>query len=1109
MKKLYFIPVLFYALLSCNTNKEEVKGFKKNIPENPVFQLLNTETTGINFVNQIKNETDFNIFRYRNFYNGGGVGIADINNDGLEDIYFVSNQGQNKLYLNKGNFQFEDITERAGVAGSKAWSTGVVFVDINADGFMDIYVCNAGNEKGDDRRNELFINQGDLTFKEDAASYQLDDDGFTTHAAFFDYDNDGDLDVYILNNSFIPVSSLGYNNKRELRAEDWNVPNQMKAGGDKLLQNNNGIFTDVSESAGIFGSLIGFGLGVTVGDVNNDGWLDLYISNDFYERDYLYINQGNGTFNEEITQRTKHFSLSSMGADMADINNDGAYEIFSTDMLPETDERLKTTTQFESFDVLQLKKSLGFYHQYMQNALQLNNGNGYFKEVALFSGVAKTDWSWGALFFDMDNNGYKDLYVCNGIKQDLTNQDFIDFFADEVYQRMAISGKKTAQDTIISIMPSTPVANYGFVNNANLTFSNKTFDLGFDIESFSNGAAYADLNNDGNLDLVVNNIDQPAFIFKNTTTHNNYLKVKLQYQKPNNFAIGARVNAYVNGKVLSNELIPSRGFQSSVSYTMQFGLGTATSVDSLHVIWPNKTFQRLVTLKANQTLNIEYNSSEAINYNFDKNNKTQTIFKKVETDINPHVEDFYVDFDYEGLIFKMQSREGPCLCAGATDASGNPILFMGGAKDQEAQFFGSTGKMLNIGNNQDWLKAFAKFEDTACAFADIDGDGDLDLIIASGGNTKPNASADRYTIRILKNKGNGSFEVFQTINNPYNTSTIKTFDFNQDGHQDLFIGNFSVPGVYGVKPKSKLFENDGNGNFVDVTEQKAFDFKNLGMVKDAIWYDFDNDGLNDLIVVGEWMPPMFFKNNQGNLESFQTNLDEYSGLYNAIYATDLNNNGKKELVFGNYGKNFKLQPSLSNPVKMFVNDFDDNGTIEQIITRHFDNNDKPFISKRDLSAQIPLIKKDNISYNSYASKSIIDLFGNDKIAQSIQYNLTELASFVAFAKAPNNYEIIYLPTEIQLSSVNAITSVYLDDLEKKALIFGGNFYHFKPQYATLDASEGQVVIYQDDVFQIIKNLGLHVEGEVRALQTITNKLGEKYIVVARNNQTPIIFRYEP
>lgn len=1103
MKKL-ILTLLLILLWACESDKpkEKTLKFEKNIPENPVFELLKPSSTGIDFINKITNKEDFNIFRYRNFYNGGGVGIGDINNDGLVDVYLTSNQGSNKLYLNKGNFQFEDISEKAKVGGSKSWSTGVTFVDINQDGLLDIYVCNAGNIKDSDQKNELFINQGDLTFKEEAKKYNLDENGFTTHVAFFDYDNDGDLDVYILNNSFIPVSSLSYNNKRELRAKDWNLPEEVKGGGDKLLENQNGKFVDVSEKAGIYGSLIGFGLGVTVGDVNNDGFKDLYISNDFYERDYLYINQQDGTFKEDIMNRTTRISLSSMGADMGDINNDGSLEIFSTDMLPKDDKRLKITTNFENYDLQQLKKSRGFYNQFMQNALQLNDGQGNFKEIGLFSGVAETDWSWGALMFDMNNDSYKDLYVSNGIRQDLTNQDFIDFFADQVYQKMATSGNKTAQDSIIEIMPSKPISNYAFLNDGNLNFKDKTYELGFDIKSFSNGAAYGDLDNDGDLDLVVNNVDQQAFVFKNNTNSKNYLQLQLNFRNPNSQAIGTVAKAFINNQILINEVMPSRGFQSSVGYRLHFGLGDHKAIDSLHIIWPNGRYQFFGKTKAGQNLEITYNEDQSKPYLY-KNTEKEIPFKPLENNLKPHKEDFYVDFDYEGLLFKMQSREGPCLASGDIDGDGTDEIFIGGAKGQSAQLFKSNGKIIN----QNLLQSMSDYEDTASAFTDIDGDGDLDLIIGSGGNFEVDSSKKLYNIRILKNDGKGNFELYQSIYNPYNTSSIKPYDFDQDGDMDFFVGNFSVPGTYGVNPKSKLFENDGNGNFTDITEQKAYDFKDLGLVKDAVWTDVDGDELLDLVVVGEWMAPQFFKNTGRRLESFETNLNAYHGMYNAVIATDVNDDGEKELFFGNNGFNFKLKPEPKKPVKLFINDFDDNGTIEQIITRTLNGKDKPFQLKRELVKQIPSIKKDNMSFETFAEQSIQDLFGKEKTDQAIVKMLTEIGTYAAFKTADGQYDIKYLPKEVQLSSVETMKSIEVEG--QTWILTGGNFYHFKPQYSQLDASDTSMVGFKNSEFFISNDLDISIKGEVRALEFVKDKAGNYYIIAGRNDDKPVILRYEP
>lgn len=650
--------------------------------------LLSSCQKKIDFQNKIYNTQKFNIFNYRNFYNGGGVAIGDLNNDNLPEIYFASNMENNRLYLNEGNFKFKDITEKSGVGGKKAWTTGVVFVDINHDGYLDIYVCNAGNVKGDDQKNELFINNGDLTFTEKSSQYGLDDDGFTTHASFFDYDSDGDLDCYILNNSFIPVNGLQYDNRRELRAENWDVPDFVKGGGDKLLRNDNGKFVDVSEESGIFGSLIGFGLGISIGYINNDMLPDIYVSNDFYERDYLYINQGDGTFKEEIKNWTQHLSQASMGADIADVNNDGLFDIFVTDMLPEGDERLKTTTMFESYDLYQLKLNRDFHHQYMQNTLQLNNGNNTFTEIASYSGVASTDWSWGALLFDYDNDGFKDIYVCNGIQHDLTNQDFMDFFANDIIQKMVLTGSKEKVEKIIQKMPTVPISNYFFKNQGGLKFEDYTSKWGMDEPSFSNGASYGDLDNDGDLDLVVNNLNQTSFVYENTIgNNNNFLNIRLKGNKKNTFAIGTIVKVFSDRKILSDVVMPAKGFQSSVDYKLVFGLEKNKSIDSLIVIWPDKKMQILKDIPINQTHILKYENANLKFEPMPVDFIPKTIFTKVDNNFERHKENHYIDFDYENLITHMVSREGPKIAVGDINGDNLEDLFICGAKSQEAQIY--------------------------------------------------------------------------------------------------------------------------------------------------------------------------------------------------------------------------------------------------------------------------------------------------------------------------------------------------------------------------------------------------------------------------------------
>ncbi|MDU8885051.1 VCBS repeat-containing protein [Yeosuana sp. MJ-SS3] len=1094
MRKIIILSVLLTSVFSCVNDKNE----NSKISDNPLYTKLDNTETGIDFINKVENEKDFNIFNYRNFYNGGGVAIGDINNDGLPDVYLTANRTKNKLYLNKGDFKFEDISQISNTSGNRSWSTGVVMVDINADGWLDIYVCNAGNVQGDDQKNELFINNKDLTFTESAEEYNLADSGFTTHTAFFDYDGDGDLDAYILNNSFIPVSSLGYVNKRDLRSEEWDLPEVFKGGGDKLMRNDGGVFVDVSKKAGIYGSLIGFGLGVTIGDVNNDMLLDIYVSNDFYEHDYLYINNGDGTFKEDIKNRMSHLSMSSMGADMADINNDGRPEIFVTDMLPENDERLKNTSDFERFDVYQLKKNNDFYNQYMQNTLQLNNGDESFSEVAFFSGIAKTDWSWGALIFDMDNDGYKDIYVCNGIYHDLTNQDFTDFFANEVYQGMAISGVKTSQDSIINSMPSNAVTNYAYKNNHDLTFENETHNWGFDEPSFSNGAAYGDLDNDGDLDLVVNNLNMPLFVYKNNSV-NNYLKVNLIGQAPNTFAIGSVVEVFTNNQIIRQELIPTRGFQSSIDYVLTFGLGNSVKADSIKVIWPNTKVHHIGQTNANQQLTLSIEKAKE-NFKLNPIKKPVNYFDEIQQNLITHNEDTYIDFNYEGLIPKMLSKEGPALAVGDVNNDGNEDVYIGGAYNQKGQLYllDKEGVLKPSSFRTD-----AVFEDTCAVFVDIDGDGDKDLLVGSGGNFK-NA---RTGVRAYINDGKGIFGDYKIIaRTNTNISTIAPNDFDNDGDIDLFVGSLSVVGTYGVDPENVFLENDGNGNFNDITMTKASQIKSIGMTTAAVWQDIDEDGKEDLIIVGEWMSPKIFKNDGTSLKELDSNLKDYSGMYNTVEASDFDNDGDVDLVFGNRGLNSIYQADKEHPAKMFVNDFDSNGTIEQIFTQTLDGRDVPIHLKRELTGQIVSLKKQNLKFSEYATKSIDELFASEVMAASTVKQVTTFSSYVAYNNGHGNFTVQELPSVAQLSCICSIKCIDINKDGVPDLILGGNNFSFKPQFSRLDANQG-LVLFGNDKGEFINQTqtGFKVKGEVKAMEWFTNESGKRYLIVGINDEQPKIF----
>lgn len=1095
MRRLLFCFYIFVLFLSCKQ--------KQDLPPR-LFELMTD--TGIDFTNSIRNTPEFNIFSYRNFYNGGGVAIGDINNDDLPDIFFTANMGANKLYLNKGNWQFEDVTDKAGILNRGKWGTGVVFADLNADGWLDIYVCYAGYQKGISNENELYINNKNGSFTESAKQYALNESGYTTHAAFFDYDLDGDLDCYVLKNSFIPVNTLNYANKRALRSEDWPVADFLKGGGDKLLRNDNGRFTDVSKEANIYGSLIGFGLGVTVGDVNSDQYPDLYISNDFFERDYLYINQKNGTFKEDLEQCMQHISLSSMGADIADVNNDGYPDIFTTDMLPSDDKRLKTTTTFETIDVKNLKLSSGFYNQYTQNTLQVNNRNGRFLETAFYSGVAASDWSWGGLIFDADNDGLSDLFVCNGIYHDVTDQDFIEFFANDVVQKMVMTGKKEEVDNIINKMPSTPIPNMAFRNTGNLKFKNEASAWGLDKPSFSSGAAYGDLDNDGDLDLVVNNVNQQAFVYRNNSREQsgtNFIGFKLKGLAGNSFAIGSTVKVFQGGQVLTRELIPSRGFQSSVDYKILIGL-KEKNIDSVQVLWPNKTYLTIKSPAVNRVHLVEQKQGDKPI--FFRLQTGQPLFDSITHKFQKHEEDAFVDFYYERGMPMMMSHEGPKAVYGDVNNDGLSDLFVCGAARQPAQLYIQTATGFEK-KDQPAFQANAEHEGVAALFFDSDKDGDLDLVVGSGGNRFP-ANSREYVNLLYNNDGKGNFSIAENTlpTGGMNTSCIVANDIDRDGDLDLFVGSRSVPHSYGAMPKSFLYRNNGKGKFEDATDNLFPDARELGFVTSAIWEDINGDQLEELIVVGEWSPPKIFALKGGRLMEIQTNLSAMNGWWKAVKVADLDNDGDNDIVLGNLGENFYFSPDADRPVKMFVNDFDGNGTVEKIITSYIDGKDKPVFLKKDLTDQIASLRKKNLKYADFADKSIHALFGDAQMKKAASFSFTYPSSCIAWNEGGGKFTIQKLPLPVQLSCVNALVISDVNNDGKKDLLLGGNEFNFLPQFSQLDASYGHVLINKGQrVFEVVEKSGIDIRGEVKDIVEISLK-GKRQFLFLQNNNYPVLYQ---
>jgi len=1110
--KMYRIAFFLSLLLfSCGRTKESEN---QSANPRPLFKRLTSEQTGISFVNEIEDKKDFNVFKYRNFYNGGGVAVGDVNNDGLPDIFFTANMKKNRLFLNKGNFKFEDITDTAGVGGRKPWDTGVVMVDVNADGYLDIYVSNAGNMEGDNHDNDLYINNGDLTFTEKAREYNLAESGFSTHASFFDYDKDGDLDAYLLNNSNVPVSSLGYASDRNKKASEWdNVPKQFRGIGHLLLRNDNGNFVDVSEEAGIYRSLIAFGLGILVSDINGDNYPDIYVSNDFYERDYLYINQKDGTFSEEIQNWTSHLCLSAMGVDIADINNDGLYDIFITDMLPETEERTKQVMEFENYDVFKLKQNRDFYQQYIQNTLQLNNGNNTFSEIAYYSGVARTDWAWAGLILDMDNDGYKDLYVTKGIIRDVTDIDFVGFLADEIIRKTVLTGEKQEVSSIIEKMPSTALPNYAFKNNRDLTFRNAAKEWGLDIPSFSNGCAYGDLDLDGDLDLVVNNVNMESFVFKNESrqiSSNSYLQFDLKGIGKNTFAIGTTVRLYAGKDTFIQELMPSRGFQSSVDYVMTFGLGNHRQIDSVSVIWPDNKVTILKDVKANQKITLLQREATDLKLPDEARIKSALFAEVKGNSFESHLEDPFNDFDQEILLTQQLSREGPAVAVGDVNKDGNEDIFVGGAKGQPGNIYLHKGKgKLDLSFN-DCFVVDKDFEDTAAAFFDADGDGDLDLAVGSGGNIA--AEKESYMPRIYLNNGKGEF-VRSGEKLPLaktNISVIAPFDFDNDRDVDLFVGSRSVPGVFGINPKHLLLVNNGDGSFSDGTDRYAYDLKEAGMVTDAKWLDIDGDQKQDLITISEWGSPLVLKNSGRGLTKWNCSLDSLYGWWKVMESLDVDSDGDQDLILGNSGLNIPYVATNENPVKLWINDFDENGTIEQIMTCHINNGDYPIHMKKEMTTQLPELKKQNLKASDYSKRTVQELFAPAIVNNSLVKTVTRSESLIAVNEGNGRFSTVNLPDRVQWSCVCGILCTDVNSDGFTDLVMGGNNFGMKPQFSRQDASYGHVLLGNGKLafeWQDYAESGLFIRDEMRHLHSFADKQGKKYMIAAINNMQPKVFKY--
>ena len=1093
MRKIFFYFLIISGFISCNSKKE-----------NTLFELLPSSKTNVYFQNNLEYTEELNPYTYRNFYNGGGVGIGDFNNDSLQDIFFTGNLVSNKLYLNKGNFEFEDITDKSGLNSKDIWSTGVSVVDINHDGFLDIYVCKSGPPGGERRNNELFINNGDLTFTESSKAYGLDNEGLSTHAAFFDFDNDGDLDCYLLNNTIKSIG-IGLDMVKDLRKIDSNQ-------GNKLLRNDNGFFVDISKQAGIYTSDIGFGLGVTIGDINLDGWSDMFISNDFFEKDYLYINNQNGTFSESLEDYLNEISMGSMGADMADLNNDGFSEIFVTEMLPDRHDRRVSKAVFDSWDKYQFSLNQGYFHQFNRNALQLNNQNNSFSEISRITGLDATDWSWGALIFDMDNDGNKDVFVANGIYKDLLDQDYVNFLANPSIISNMIKSEKEPVKKLIDMIPSEPLTNFAFKNLGSLKFDNVSEEFGFDNKTFSNGSAYGDFDNDGDLDLVINNVNMLSNIYENKSS-NNWISFSFDSSSKNKFGVGNKIFLYTKNGLQFQELSPMRGFQSSVDYRLNFGIGNISNVDSVKIVWNNNQESTLQNLKINSHHLIKEDNMIK-SHNKNTINKQKKILSQSMSNIDyTHIENNFVDFDRERLLFKMNSSEGPCLCVADFNQDGLDDIFIGSAKNQVSKIY----YQIKKGEFKEYSEPFENdllSEDVNCVVDDFDGDGRIDLIVASGGSEFSNFSPELRD-RLYLNYGHMNFQKldnsFASILTFESTSTISSDDIDNDGDKDLFVGTRLNPGSYGTQTKNFILINNGKGIFSDATSQYLGNDKIMKMVTDSEFIDIDNDGKNELVVVGEWMPILVFKNLNNKFLNISDSLglSKTNGLYNEVHCLDINNDGFNDIIIGNYGLNSMFKASVDKPLTLYVNDFDKNGRTEQILGMYYEDNLYPIVQLKDLWMQLPYLKKEYLKFENYKNKKMNELLDKSAMKNTKILEVYNLASLILKNESGIKFQIDTLPFMAQISPIYSILSDDLNNDGYNDIILGGNLSEIKPEFGPSKASYSSLFIgNKDSKFEYITSnkSGIFIDGDLRDLVKMKINKKDSYIFALNNSKIKILER---
>ncbi|QLG44754.1 VCBS repeat-containing protein [Costertonia aggregata] len=1093
----FFLVCIAFIFFSCE-KKAEIKNQQ-------LFTLLEPAHTGIDFVNKIEDTKQANILLYANYYGGAGVGVGDFNNDGLQDIYFAGNMVSDKLYLNQGDFKFKDITQKAGIIDDGGWSTGVTIADVNNDGLLDIYVSRElYDENPDLRKNLLYLNKGDLTFNEVAEEFKVDDQQRTRHSTFLDYDKDGLLDLFLLTQPPNPGSFSEYAGTELLKPE-YSL---------RLLKNKGGFFEDVTKAAGLFKT--GFPNGVSASDINNDGWTDIYVANDFYAPDFLFINNQDGTFSNRIDSTINQTSFYSMGVDISDINNDGLLDVFVVDMVAEDNFRLKSNMSGMNIEAFWKVVEDGGGYQYMYNTLQLNNGNGTFSNIAQYTGMSATDWSWSNLIADFDNDGFKDAYVTNGLLRDIRNTDADNNVAEYVnktrlewLQKNPDGGTiKSIWDVVnlekaIGLIPSQPLKNYAFKNKGNLKFEKVAKDWGLDVESFSNGSAYADFDNDGDLDLVVNNINETAFVYRNNTeanTNGNFLRLELS-DNSNAPTLGSRVDIYTNGNMQTQHITNVRGIYSTSESTVHFGLGSSKKVDSLLITWPNglETFEK--NINANQTVKFTKDKA-SVKSKLSRSNDALFVETTNELPIEfNHVENNFDDFKKQVLLPHKLSQFGPAMAVADIDNDGLDDVFLGGATGHAPKLYKQNKDgSFTIVLNEFWKKE-APFEDVDAVFFDVNSDGYKDLYVVSGGNEYPKKDF-RYTDRLYINNGNGGFSKGAILGvERISGSTVTAGDYDADGDIDLFVGGRHVPHEYPSPPSSMLLKNE-NGQLVNMTDELAPGFDNVGMVTDAIWTDYNQDNAIDLVVVGEWMPITLFKNENGSLtKDTADGLSKTSGWWFSIDKGDFDNDGDEDYIVGNLGLNYKYKTSPEKPFDIYYDDFDDNGMKDIVLGYYNDNKHYPLRGFSCSSEQIPNLKKDIKKYDVFASLEIDEVYGEMELKNALRYQADTFASMYIENMGNNTFKTSLLPYQAQLSNINDMLIDDFDDDGNLDVLAINNLFVSEIETPRNDAGTGLIMLGDGKGgFSplSIKESGFFSNKDAKKIRVLINK-EKRFVLVANNN----------